>query len=124
MLKFIVYTRFFQSVTAEQQPPPSHSPQPTSPVAEIPIQSGSLTPEQRAKLQSELDVVQGNMTVLGEMLYELKPGEEQPDELELLQVIVYFNKRISNYSLKLCQSWDYILNLKRQTSIEINLRKN
>ncbi|XP_050513586.1 TOM1-like protein 2 isoform X1 [Diabrotica virgifera virgifera] len=46
---------------------------------------GVLTPEQRAKLQSELDVIQSNMAVLGEMLVELKPGEEQPDELELLQ---------------------------------------
>lgn len=52
-----------------------------------PNNQGFLTPEQRAKLQSELDVVQSNMTVLGEMLYEVKPGEEQPDELELLQVV-------------------------------------
>lgn len=79
-------TFIFQSVTVESQPPATQSPQPTSP-AHVPSQPGSLTPEQRAKLQSELDVVQSNMTVLGEMLYELKPGEEQPDELELLQVI-------------------------------------
>ncbi|CAH1997413.1 unnamed protein product [Acanthoscelides obtectus] len=46
---------------------------------------GDLTPEQRAKLQSELDVVKSNMAVLGEMLSEVKPGEEQPDELEFLQ---------------------------------------
>ncbi|VEN52456.1 unnamed protein product [Callosobruchus maculatus] len=46
---------------------------------------GELTPEQRAKLQSELDVVKSNMAVLGEMLSEVKPGEEQPDELEFLQ---------------------------------------
>lgn len=47
---------------------------------------GVLTPEQRAKLQSELDVVQSNMNVLGEMLSEVKPGQEERDELELLQV--------------------------------------
>lgn len=70
----------------ESHPPVTQSPQPSSPPTEAPIQPGSLAPEQRAKLQSELDVVQSNMTVLGEMLYELKPGEEQPDELELLQV--------------------------------------
>lgn len=82
---FIAIT-FFKSVTTESRPPPNQSPTPTSPTAPVPSQPGSLTPEQRAKLQSELDVVQSNMTVLGEMLYELKPGEEQPDELELLQV--------------------------------------
>lgn len=45
-----------------------------------------ITPDQRGKLQSELDIVQSNMNILGEMLSELKPGSEQPDELELLQV--------------------------------------
>lgn len=58
-------------------PQPSASPV-TTPTAYI-------TPEQRAKLQSELDVVQSNMAVLGELLSELKPGHEQPDEMELLQ---------------------------------------
>jgi hypothetical protein len=38
------------------------------------------------KLQSELDVVQGNMAVLSEMLSELTPGKEHPSDLELLQV--------------------------------------
>lgn len=47
--------------------------------------AGTLTPDQRAKLQSELDVVQANMAVLGEMLSELTPGNELPDELDLLQ---------------------------------------
>lgn len=58
----------------------------SSPIPHIPSPTGALTPEQRAKLQSELDVVQANMTVLGEMLHEMKPGNEQPAELELLQV--------------------------------------
>ncbi|XP_022918476.2 TOM1-like protein 2 isoform X1 [Onthophagus taurus] len=47
--------------------------------------TATLTPDQRAKLQSELDVVHSNMVVLGEMLSEMQPGNEQPDELELLQ---------------------------------------
>lgn len=51
-----------------------------------PTTGGILTTEQRAKLQSELDVVQSNMAVFGEMLSEMQPGQEQPDELELLQV--------------------------------------
>jgi len=45
-----------------------------------------LTSDQLGKLQSELDVVQGNMVVLGEMLTELTPGKEHPSDLELLQV--------------------------------------
>ncbi|XP_017780342.1 PREDICTED: TOM1-like protein 2 isoform X1 [Nicrophorus vespilloides] len=46
-----------------------------------------LSHEQRTKLESELDVVQSNMNVLGEMLGEVKPGHEQPEELELLQML-------------------------------------
>lgn len=60
-------------------------------VAPVPLLSPravahTMTAEQRAKLQSELDVVQGNMAVLGEMLSEVTPGKEQPGDLELLQV--------------------------------------
>ncbi|XP_049863109.1 target of Myb protein 1 isoform X1 [Schistocerca gregaria] len=44
-----------------------------------------LTSDQLGKLQSELDVVQGNMAVLNEMLSELTPGKEHPSDLELLQ---------------------------------------
>lgn len=63
----------------------------TSPQAHLPSPTGaSISHEQRAKLQSELDVVQSNMAVLGELLSELKPGQEQPDELELLQVCNVF----------------------------------
>lgn len=78
-----------KSVTEKPVPPPEPRPQPrgesASPRHVPPTFTGTLTPEQRAKLQSELDVVQSNMSVLGEMLHEIKPGEEQPDELELLQ---------------------------------------
>jgi hypothetical protein len=45
-----------------------------------------LSLDQLGKLQSELDVVQGNMVVLSEMLTELTPGEEHPIDLELLKV--------------------------------------
>lgn len=60
-----------------------------APVPQIVSPTGVLTPDQRAKLRSELDVVQSNMVVFGEMLSEMKPGTEQPDELELLQVNRY-----------------------------------
>ncbi|KAL3277213.1 hypothetical protein HHI36_012563 [Cryptolaemus montrouzieri] len=63
--------------------------EPTVPVAtspnQVPSPASALSPEQRAKIQSELDVVQSNMNVLGEMLNEMKPGQELADELELLQ---------------------------------------
>jgi len=45
-----------------------------------------MTPEQIAKLRSELDVVQTNAQVLGEMLITLQPGEEHPQDLDLLMV--------------------------------------
>lgn len=43
-----------------------------------------ITAEQLAKLRSELDVVQTNGQIFGEMLVVLQPGEEHPDDLELL----------------------------------------
>lgn len=60
-----------------------------------PVRSGSagstdgtvirqITAEQLAKLRSELDVVQTNGQIFGEMLVTLQPGEEHPDDLELL----------------------------------------
>lgn len=48
--------------------------------------SHMLTPEQMVKLQSELDLVNGNMTVLNEMLTELTPGKEHPSDIQLLEV--------------------------------------
>ncbi|XP_042214744.1 TOM1-like protein 2 isoform X2 [Homarus americanus] len=52
----------------------------TTPAAPV-----SLTAEQRAKLHSELDVVESNAKVLGEMLGELSPGKEHQDDVQLLQ---------------------------------------
>ncbi|KAJ9580125.1 hypothetical protein L9F63_004198 [Diploptera punctata] len=67
-----------------------HTVPPGSPATQPPsqnVQMGPtvLTSEQLGKLQSELDVVQGNMVVLSEMLSELTPGKEHPSDLELLQ---------------------------------------
>lgn len=44
-----------------------------------------LSSDQLGKLTSELQVVEGNMTVLSEMLGELVPGKEHPSDLQLLQ---------------------------------------
>ena len=46
----------------------------------------TLTPEQLAKLRSELDTVQQNCKVFSEMLTEMTPGQEEVSDLELLQV--------------------------------------
>ncbi|KAG8138203.1 putative Target of Myb protein [Naja naja] len=43
------------------------------------------TPDQIGKLHSELEVVNGNVKVMSEMLTELVPGQTEPSDLELLQ---------------------------------------
>ncbi|XP_037544271.1 TOM1-like protein 2 isoform X1 [Nematolebias whitei] len=45
----------------------------------------TATPEQIARLRSELDVVRGNVKVMSEMLTEMVPGQEDASDLELLQ---------------------------------------
>lgn len=55
------------------------------PPGALPPSPISLSPEQLSKLRKELDIVQRNMTVFGEMLGELVPGQEQHSEWELLQ---------------------------------------
>lgn len=45
-------------------------------------------PPQEEKLRRELALVKGNLTVMSEMLNELKPGQSKPDDTELLQVRV------------------------------------
>ncbi|XP_071442676.1 TOM1-like protein 2 isoform X1 [Hetaerina americana] len=47
--------------------------------------TATLSPEQLAKLRSELEVVQGNAAVLNEMMAEMEPGKEHPSDLQLLQ---------------------------------------
>ncbi|XP_077388692.1 TOM1-like protein 2 isoform X3 [Festucalex cinctus] len=45
----------------------------------------TATPQQVARLRSELDIVRGNIKVLSEMLTEMVPGQEDKSDLELLQ---------------------------------------
>lgn len=54
-------------------------------VVPTPVQ---LTPEAAQKLKSELDIVQRNMHVFGEMLNELEPGYEHPRDWDLLQELL------------------------------------
>lgn len=46
----------------------------------------TLTPDHMAKLHSELNTVQQNCRVFGEMLTELTPGQENRSDIELLEV--------------------------------------
>ncbi|XP_071527692.1 TOM1-like protein 2 isoform X3 [Panulirus ornatus] len=62
--------------------PRHQTPKQTTTTPAVPV---SLTAEQRAKLHSELDVVESNAKVLGEMLSELSPGKEHQDDIQLLQ---------------------------------------
>nr|XP_046270923.1 TOM1-like protein 2 isoform X2 [Scatophagus argus] len=70
--------------------PPAGTPKPSSspvsatqgPQMPSPI---TATPEQIARLRSELDVVRGNTKVMSEMLTEMVPGQEDASDLELLQ---------------------------------------
>ncbi|KAM3726311.1 Negative elongation factor [Dirofilaria immitis] len=49
-----------------------------------PSQSVQPTPEQLEKLRKELDVVNCNLKVMRELLSEMIPGKEVPDDLQLL----------------------------------------
>ena len=60
-----------------------------SPIHAVGIAAGAsgvsgITPDQIAKLQSELDIVGINITILSEMLTELKPNQASPADYKLL----------------------------------------
>lgn len=46
----------------------------------------SLSSDQLSKLRADLDILQTNMTVFGEMINEMTPGSEHPEDLQLFQV--------------------------------------
>ncbi|XP_049576748.1 target of Myb1 membrane trafficking protein isoform X2 [Syngnathus scovelli] len=70
--------------------PPRQSQAQTSTTNSSPVSQSSegppaLSAEQKHKLQHELALVKGNLTVMTEMLNELKPGQSKQDDTELLQ---------------------------------------
>ena len=66
---------------------PAYNPQPTyNPTTHHTTGTRSLTQEKLAKLRSQLDVVQGNVQVMSEMLIAVTPGEESPEDRDLLKV--------------------------------------
>ncbi|XP_053952823.1 TOM1-like protein 2 isoform X1 [Anastrepha ludens] len=81
------------------EPPPQHVQQTISPQHAMPIAPHSngptvLSAEQTTKLKSELEIVAHNMSVLGEMLTELKPGQEDQDDYALLTELTATCKEI------------------------------
>ncbi|XP_056258075.1 TOM1-like protein 2 isoform X4 [Seriola aureovittata] len=65
-------------------PKPAPTPASATQVPNLPSPI-TATPEQIARLRSELDVVRGNIKVMSEMLTEMVPGQEDASDLELLQ---------------------------------------
>ncbi|XP_061605676.1 TOM1-like protein 2 isoform X2 [Phyllopteryx taeniolatus] len=70
------------SSTAAASPKPASNSPATQVSPRGPI---TATPQQVARLRSELDIVRGNVKVLSEMLTEMVPGQEDGSDLELLQ---------------------------------------
>lgn len=64
------------------------SQQPAAPAVAVPVVAGSgpiaISREQIQKLQSELEIVNLNMSVFADMLSQLKPGQEDPADYKLL----------------------------------------
>ncbi|XP_055603080.1 target of Myb1 membrane trafficking protein isoform X2 [Uranotaenia lowii] len=78
---------------------PHHASQtPGSPAMPPP---SSMSQDQIAKLQSELDIVTMNMTVLGDMLTELQPGQESPSDYLLLTDLVSTCREMQNRIVEL-----------------------
>ncbi|XP_016966654.1 TOM1-like protein 2 isoform X2 [Drosophila biarmipes] len=76
-----------QLVAAQQHTiSPQHMAAAAAAAAAAPPNTGPLhlTPDQAAKLRSELEIVSNNMSILSEMLSVLKPGQESPDDYALL----------------------------------------
>lgn len=71
-----------------------------------PVQGGCvemLAPDQLAKLKRELEIVETNMTVFGEMLTEMNPQAEHQADYQLLTVILNsFSIDRFHFTLMLC----------------------
>ncbi|XP_017337277.1 target of Myb1 membrane trafficking protein isoform X2 [Ictalurus punctatus] len=63
-----------------------------------------ISPEQKQKLRAELDLVKGNLTVMTEMLNQLRPGESSPADTGLLQQLYSVCKSMQNRVVELIPS--------------------
>ncbi|TNN66118.1 TOM1-like protein 2 [Liparis tanakae] len=85
MIKYLALTTPAAGPPNPAPPPPMClTPASTTEAAHMPSPI-TATPEQIARLRSELDVVRGNTKVMSEMLTEMVPGQENASDLELLQ---------------------------------------
>lgn len=64
---------------------------------------GPVAPDMLAKLKSELDVVQGNVRVMSEMLTELSPSDVDSSDLELLQELNRTNRQMQQRIVELLE---------------------
>jgi len=84
--------------------------------------SMALNKEQKTKLKRELQIVEGNMSVLKEMLDELNPGSESPKDLNLLRAL-YTTCRVMQ--VRLVELLDRIANDKiTEDLLKVNDRLN
>ncbi|XP_050967971.1 target of Myb protein 1 isoform X2 [Labeo rohita] len=82
----------------------SVSPSHTNSSPATPQSSGQLnpvSPEEKQKLTSELDLVKGNLTVMTEMLNNVKPGETSASDAELLQQLYSVCKQMQQRVVEL-----------------------
>ncbi|XP_058837955.1 TOM1-like protein 2 isoform X2 [Topomyia yanbarensis] len=79
----------------------SHHPASQTPNSPAMPPPSAMSQEQIAKLQSELDIVTMNMTVLGDMLTELKPGQEDPSDYQLLTELANTCREMQNRIVEL-----------------------
>ena len=85
MVHHIFFIKFTSVGYSDFQPP---VPQPVQSMHPMQAPSGPVvpTPEQLGKIRSEIDIVNGNINVMSEMLTEMTPGQEEAGDLQLLQV--------------------------------------
>lgn len=81
-LIFNIFVLFFQSYSEEPRPVVCTQPNDQT-------NSQLLRPEQLYKLNSDLKLVRGNMTVFNEMLSDLVPGKEDASDIQLLTVSIW-----------------------------------
>ena len=96
--------------TVQEDPTKPKTPEPKTPAALPPVQqqqestrsqprrqalSFTISPEQLAKLKSELDIVKANVKVLNDMLNALPPNQENSAaDLQLMKVSLHSNTHI------------------------------
>ncbi|XP_051985813.1 target of Myb1 membrane trafficking protein-like isoform X2 [Xyrauchen texanus] len=83
------------SRTHTQSSPPAHTPQ------SVPSNGQQNLVSTEQKLRSELDLVKGNLTVMTEILNQVKPGETSASDTELLQQLYSVCKQMQQRVVEL-----------------------